>query len=57
MDNDDDLYENSQNGITDPDDPMSNETARENSEKVNEMLGGSLAQETHDRMAAVLGRG
>ena len=40
MDNDDGLYEGSQNGITDPDDPMSNETARENGEKVNEMLGG-----------------
>lgn len=57
MDDDDDLYEGSQNGITGPDDPMSNESARENGEKVNEMLGGSLAQETHDRMAAVLGRG
>lgn len=57
MDNDDDLYENSQNGITDPDDPMSNETARENSQKVNEMLGGSLAQEKHDQMAEILGRG
>lgn len=57
MDNDDDLYENSQNGITDPDDPMSNESARENGEKVNEILNGSLAQETHDKMAAILGRG
>ena len=57
MDNDDGIYEGSQNGITDPDDPMSNETARENGEKVNEILNGSLAQDTHDRMAAVLGRG
>lgn len=57
MDNDDDLYEHSQNGITGPDDPMSNEVARENSQKVHEMLNGSLAQETHDRMAAVFGRG
>ena len=57
MEDPDALYEGSQNGITDPDDPMSNETARENSQKVNELLGGSLAQDTHDRMAAVLGRG
>ncbi len=57
MEDPDDLYEGSQNGITGPDDPMSNESARENGEKVNEMLGGELAQETHDRMAAVLGRG
>lgn len=57
MDNDDDLYEGSQNGITGPDDIMSNEAARENSQKVHEMLNGSLAQDTHDRMAAVLGRG
>lgn len=57
MDNDDDLYEGSQNGITGPDDSMSNEVARENGQKVHEMLNGSLAQETHDRMAAVFGRG
>ena len=57
MDNDDDLYEGSQNGITGPDDPMSNETGRENGQKVYERLNGQLAQETHDRMAAVLGRG
>ena len=57
MDNDDGLYENSQNGITGPDDPMSNESARENGQAVYEMLNGSLAQEKHDRMAAVLGRG
>lgn len=57
MDNDDDLYEGSQNGITGPDDPMSNESGRENGQKVHERLNGSLAQETHDRMAAVLGRG
>ena len=57
MEDPDDLYEGSQNGITDPDDPMSNETARENSQKVNEMLGGQLAQEKHDEMAAILGRG
>ena len=57
MEDPDDLYEGSQNGITGPDDPMSNESARENGEKVNEMLGGSLAQEKHDEMAAILGRG
>ena len=57
MDNDDGLYENSQNGITGPDDPMSNEMGHENSQKVHEMLNGSLAQETHDKMAAILGRG
>lgn len=57
MDDDDDLYEGSQNGITGPDDIMSNEAARENGEKVNEMLGGSLAQDTHDRMVAVFGKG
>ena len=57
MDNDDDLYEHSQNGITGPDDPMSNEVGHKNGQAVNEMLGGSLAQEKHDEMAAILGRG
>lgn len=57
MDNDDDLYEGSQNGITGPDDPMSNEMGHKNSQKAHEMLNGSLAQETHDKMAAILGRG
>lgn len=57
MEDPDDLYEGSQNGITGPDDPMSNEVGRENGQKVNEMLGGSLAQEKHDQMAAILGRG
>lgn len=57
MDNDDDLYEGSQNGITGPDDIMSNESAHKNGQAVHERLNGSLAQETHDRMAAVLGRG
>ena len=57
MDNDDGLYENSQNGITGPDDPMSNEAARENSERAHEMFNGYLAQEKHDEMAAILGRG
>lgn len=57
MEDPDDLYEGSQNGITGPDDPMSNEVARENSQKVHEMLNGSLAQEKHDEMAAILGRG
>ena len=57
MDNDDDLYEGSQNGITGPDDIMSNESAHENGQAVNEMLGGQLAQEKHDQMAAILGRG
>ena len=57
MDNDDDLYEGSQNGITGPDDPMSNEMGHENSQKAHEMFNGSLAQEKHDQMAAILGRG
>ena len=57
MEDPDDLYEGSQNGITGPDDPMSNEMGHKNSQKAHEMLNGSLAQETHDRMAAVLGRG
>lgn len=57
MDNDDDLYEHSQNGITGPDDPMSNESARKFGQEVHERLSGKKAQETHDRMAAVLGRG
>ena len=57
MDNDDGLYENSQNGITGPDDIMSNEAARENSERAHEMFNGSLAQEKHDQMAEILGRG
>ena len=57
MDNDDDLYEGSQNGITGPDDIMSNESAHKNGQAVHERLNGQLAQETHDRMAAVLGRG
>lgn len=57
MEDPDDLYEGSQNGITGPDDPMSNEVGHENGQKVNEMLGGSLAQEKHDQMAEILGRG
>lgn len=57
MDNDDDLYEGSQNGITGPDDIMSNESAHENGQAVHEMLNGQLAQEKHDQMAAILGRG
>ena len=57
MDDDDDLYEGSQNGITGPDDIMSNEAARENSERAHEMFNGSLAQEKHDEMAAILGKG
>lgn len=57
MDNDDDLYENSQNGITGPDDPLSNESAHEAGQAIHERFNGSLAQETHDRMAEILGRG
>ena len=57
MDDDDDLYEGSQNGITDPDDPMSNEAGRKAGEAIHEMLNGSQAQEIHDKMAAILGRG
>lgn len=57
MDNDDGLYEGSQNGITDPDDPMSNESARENGQAVHDMFYGQQAQEIHDKMAAILGRG
>lgn len=56
-DNDENLYEGLQNGITGPDDIMSNEAARENGEGVHEMFNGSLAQEIHDKMAAILGRG
>ena len=57
MDNDDGLYENSQNGITDPDDPMSNESARRAGQAINDMFHGEQAQEIHDKMAAILGRG
>lgn len=57
MEDPDDLYEGSQNGITGPDDPMSNEMGHKNGQAVNEILNGSLAQETHDKMAAILGRG
>lgn len=57
MDNDDDLYEHSQNGITGPDDPMSNEAAHENGQAVHEMFNGEQAQEIHDKMAEILGRG
>lgn len=57
MDNDDGLYENSQNGITGPDDPMSNEVGHENGQAVHEMFNGEQAQEKHDQMAAILGRG
>lgn len=52
MDNDDALNDGSSNAPEN-----TNEIAYENSQKVHEMLNGSLAQETHDRMAAVLGRG
>lgn len=57
MEDPDALYEGSQNGITDPDDPMSNETARENGQAVHDKFYGSQAQEIHDKMAAILGRG
>lgn len=57
MEGDDDIYEHSDNGITDPNHPASNEKTYETSLEVHERLNGSLAQETHDRMAAVLGRG
>lgn len=57
MEDPDDLYEGSQNGITGPDDPMSNEVGHENGQAVHEMLNGQLAQDTHDRMVAVFGKG
>lgn len=57
MDNDDDLYEHSQNGITGPDDPMSNEAAREAGQAINDMFEGEQAQEKHAQMAEILGRG
>ena len=57
MEGDDGLYEHSDNGITDPNHPASNEKTYETSLEVHERLNGQLAQETHDRMAAVLGRG
>lgn len=52
MDNDDALNDGSSNAPEN-----TNEIAHENGQKVYERLNGSLAQETHDRMAAVLGRG
>ena len=52
MDNDDALNDGSSNAPEN-----TNEIAHENGQAVHEMLNGSLAQETHDRMAAVLGRG
>lgn len=57
MDNDDDLYEGSQNGITGPDDPMSNEEGRRAGQAIHEMFNGEQAQEKHDQMAEILGRG
>lgn len=57
MDNDDDLYEHSQNGITGPDDPMSNETGRKAGQAIHEMFNGEQAQEKHAQMAEILGRG
>lgn len=57
MEGDDGLYEHSDNGITDPNHPASNEKTYETSLEVHEMFNGSLAQEKHDEMAAILGRG
>lgn len=57
MEDPDDLYEGSQNGITGPDDPMSNESGRENGQAVHDKFYGEQAQEIHDKMAAILGRG
>lgn len=57
MEDPDDLYEGSQNGITGPDDPMSNESARRAGQAIREMFTGQQAQEKHDQMAAILGRG
>lgn len=57
MDDDDDLYEGSQNGITGPDDPMSNEEGRRAGQAIHEMFNGQQAQEKHAQMAEILGRG
>lgn len=57
MDNDDDLYEHSQNGITGPDDPMSNEAGHKAGQAINDMFEGEQAQEKHAQMAEILGRG
>ena len=57
MEDPDDLYEGSQNGITGPDDPMSNEEGRRAGQAIHEMFNGEQAQEMHDQMAAILGRG
>lgn len=57
MEDPDDLYEGSQNGITGPDDPMSNEEGRRAGQAIHEMFNGEQAQEKHDQMAAILGRG
>lgn len=57
MEDPDDLYEGSQNGITGPDDIMSNESAHETGLEIHERFNGEQAQEIHDKMAAILGRG
>lgn len=57
MEGDDDLYENSDNGITDPNHPASNEKAHEAGQAIHEMFNGEQAQEKHDQMAEILGRG
>lgn len=57
MDNDDGLYENSDNGITDPNHPASNEKAHEAGQAINDMFEGEQAQEKHAQMAEILGRG
>lgn len=57
MEGDDDLYEHSDNGITDPNHPASNEKAHENGLAINDMFEGEQAQEIHDKMAEILGRG
>lgn len=57
MEGDDDLYEHSDNGITDPNHPASSEKTHEFTQKVHEMFEGEQAQEKHDQMAAILGKG
>lgn len=57
MEGDDDLYEHSDNGITDPNHPASNEKAHEAGLAIHEMFNGEQAQEKHAQMAEILGRG
>lgn len=57
MEGDDDLYEHSDNGITDPNHPASNEKAHEVGQAIHDKFYGEQAQEIHDKMAEILGRG